>query len=302
VYKTAEIKKFILHEDLLKIVQAPSESSAFESGKKSFVKNLLHSVENPFEFMTRTKSLSQAWSEFVTPANDTPVTSSSVDSNKPFMLTTKFLSTGRSPELDTPDSEILSAGWNFPVSLPVSPSYAGSVGGNSISPGITLRDSTQSISATDAAIDLFIELFELREKNNWLRRQAVVILLQQLFGGTVERRVTDALLSFAQIDSAIFLIEWTRDYFWPEGKPFFETEHPERTLEQKKKTRSDSLNKMTHLFPEILGSMVGRLNAKRGAERLCDVFQNRRLNQQLLYVLLDELLDAVFPELRGHPH
>jgi sorting nexin-25 len=30
-------------------------------------------------------------------------------------------------------------------------------------------------------------MFELREKNNWLRRQAVVIVLQQLFGGTVER-------------------------------------------------------------------------------------------------------------------
>ena len=297
-----EMKKFILHEDLIKIVQAPADSSAIETGKKSFVKNLLQSVENPFEFMTRTKSLSQAWSEFITPATDIPVVSSSADSNKPFMLTTKFLIAGRSPELDTPDSEIVSAGWNFSPSLPVNVGFSGPVSANSISPGITLRDSAQSISATDAAIDLFIELFELREKNNWLRRQAVVILLQQLFGGTVERRVTDALMSFAQIDSAVFLLEWTRDYFWPDRKPFFATEHPERTPEQKKKTRSDSVNKMTHLFPEILGSMVGRLNAKRGADRLCDVFQNRRLNQQLLYVLMDEFLDAVFPELRGRSH
>lgn len=50
-----------------------------------------------------------------------------------------------------------------------------------------------SISATDAVIDLFIELFELKERNNWLRHQAIVILLQQLFGGTVERRVTENL-------------------------------------------------------------------------------------------------------------
>jgi sorting nexin-25 len=40
---------------------------------------------------------------------------------------------------------------------------------------------------TDSLCDLFIEMFELREKNNWLRRQAVIIVLQQLFGGTVER-------------------------------------------------------------------------------------------------------------------
>jgi hypothetical protein len=36
--------------------------------------------------------------------------------------------------------------------------------------------------------DLFIEIFELKE-NNWLRRQAIVIILQQLLGGTIERFV-----------------------------------------------------------------------------------------------------------------
>lgn len=34
--------------------------------------------------------------------------------------------------------------------------------------------------------DLFIEVFDLKE-NNWLRRQAIVILLQQVLGGTIER-------------------------------------------------------------------------------------------------------------------
>ena len=36
---------------------------------------------------------------------------------------------------------------------------------------------------TEPICDLFVELFELKEKNNWLRRQAIVILLQQIFGG-----------------------------------------------------------------------------------------------------------------------
>lgn len=35
--------------------------------------------------------------------------------------------------------------------------------------------------------NLFVTLFELKEKNNWLRRQAILIILQQVLGGTIER-------------------------------------------------------------------------------------------------------------------
>lgn len=37
--------------------------------------------------------------------------------------------------------------------------------------------------------ELFVTLFELKEKNNWLRRQAILIILQQILGGTIERFV-----------------------------------------------------------------------------------------------------------------
>ena len=35
--------------------------------------------------------------------------------------------------------------------------------------------------------DLILAVFELDKKNNWLRKQAVVIILQQVLGGTIER-------------------------------------------------------------------------------------------------------------------
>lgn len=40
---------------------------------------------------------------------------------------------------------------------------------------------------TEPLCGLFIEMFELKEKNNWLRRQAVMIILQQILGGAIER-------------------------------------------------------------------------------------------------------------------
>lgn len=41
-------------------------------------------------------------------------------------------------------------------------------------------------SFTAPICDLFIEVFDLKE-NNWLRRQAIVVILQQFLGSTIER-------------------------------------------------------------------------------------------------------------------
>ena len=38
--------------------------------------------------------------------------------------------------------------------------------------------------------DLILAVFELNKENNWLRRQAVVVILQQILGGTIERFVS----------------------------------------------------------------------------------------------------------------
>lgn len=43
--------------------------------------------------------------------------------------------------------------------------------------------------------------------------------------------------------------------------------------------------------------MVGRQNARKGARRLFTVLQNKRLNQDLIYTLLDEIVYALFPEI-----
>ena len=47
----------------------------------------------------------------------------------------------------------------------------------------------ESSSSTFSApiCDLILAVFELEKKNNWLRKQAIVIILQQVLGGTIER-------------------------------------------------------------------------------------------------------------------
>lgn len=52
-----------------------------------------------------------------------------------------------------------------------------------------LPGETSSSTFSSPICDLVLAVFELNKKNNWLRRQAIVIILQQVFGDTIERLV-----------------------------------------------------------------------------------------------------------------
>jgi sorting nexin-25 len=47
----------------------------------------------------------------------------------------------------------------------------------------------------------------------------------------------------------------------------------------------------------MLGGVVGQRNARKGASRVFDAFQNDRLNRHLMFVLFDELMIAMFPDI-----
>ncbi|KAG0263011.1 Intermediate filament protein [Actinomortierella ambigua] len=194
---------------------------------------------------------------------------------------------------------------------------------------------------TEPLCDLFIELFELKEKNNWLRRQAVVIILQQVLGGTIERKLRDMIKAYVEESMLTFYVCKLRDTLWPPPSPppssvvveeGYEVVGREwttmgggngaaaaaaaataamdsatlpqkakprvpRTPEQKTLTRDQASRKLSEFLPDLLGNMVGHQNARRGARRLFAAFQNRRLNQQLVYTALDEVVAALWPEL-----
>lgn len=52
-----------------------------------------------------------------------------------------------------------------------------------------LEGETSTSTFSAPICDLVLAIFELNKKNNWLRRQAIVIILQQVLGGTIERLV-----------------------------------------------------------------------------------------------------------------
>lgn len=163
-------------------------------------------------------------------------------------------------------------------------------------------------SFTSPIANFLVEVFDLKEKGSWLRRQAVVIILQQVLGGTIERKVREAVTISLSGDALATHINMLKELMWPEGK--MRPPAPVRNAEDKLHTREAAFRKLTYLMPgqlaksimqarreadldfrtaDVAASLIGRSNARRGARRVFAMIQNRRLLQHLIYTLLDDV-------------
>ncbi|KAH7930927.1 hypothetical protein BV22DRAFT_1027684 [Leucogyrophana mollusca] len=157
-----------------------------------------------------------------------------------------------------------------------------------------LEGETSTSTFSAPICDLVLAIFELNKKNNWLRRQAIVIILQQVLGDTIERKIRQSIRSLFEESRIMPVITMLRDTLWPGGK-LKQTAQP-RTSEEKLRSRDEANRKLSALVPDLAANMIGRSNARRGARRIFAVLQNRRLNQHIAYTIMDEVVAALFPE------
>jgi sorting nexin-25 len=142
--------------------------------------------------------------------------------------------------------------------------------------------------------DIFLEAFELNRENNWLRGRAVVFVLQQLLGGTVERKIRENLRGMIFSEQAFAkMLDWILDAVWPGGKRFVPKV---RTPQDKTKSRKDAGVVLAQLVPELVGSVVGRHNASSAARRVLAMLNNERLMANLVFEIFDEVVEVVFGE------
>lgn len=123
--------------------------------------------------------------------------------------------------------------------------------------------------------DIFLEVFELNRGNNWLRGRAVVVVLQQLLGGTIERKVRDNAKLLAQEDTVLRYLGLLKENLWPGGE--FARNGRSRTSQEKMKSRTEASLMLATLVPDLAGGVVGRVNAQAASRRIFATFNNSRL-------------------------
>lgn len=123
--------------------------------------------------------------------------------------------------------------------------------------------------------DLFLETFELSKGNSWLRGRTVVVVLHQLLGGTIERKVRETVRNAFQDEGLAKYIDMVQSVMWPDGgmRP---TSTP-RTTQEKARTRKEAGLLLAVLIPDIAGSVVGKANAQAASRKIVAMLNNSRL-------------------------
>ncbi|KIW10365.1 hypothetical protein PV08_11327 [Exophiala spinifera] len=140
--------------------------------------------------------------------------------------------------------------------------------------------------------DIFLETFELNRGNNWLRGRAVIVVLHQLLGGTIERKIRELVRGFTTEESLLRYIDMIKESMWPGGGAMRASKP--RTPIEKTKTRTEATMMLATLVPDLVGSVVGRANAQAAARRIAATMNNTRLNQHLIFTILDEIVGVLF--------
>ena len=123
--------------------------------------------------------------------------------------------------------------------------------------------------------DLFLETFELSKGNSWLRGRTVVVILHQLLGGTIERKVREAVNGATEDESLVRYVDMIKATMWSDGRPRQVT-NP-RTPEERARARKEASLVLGALVPDLAGSVVGKANAQAASRKIIAAVSNQRL-------------------------
>ena len=155
------------------------------------------------------------------------------------------------------------------------------------------EEKTHTSHFTEPICDLIIELFDLRQRVDWLRRRAIVLVLQSVLGGTIERWLRDSTALLVSELNIKAMTSKLTSMLWPDGARFQSRIQPVPTAYERQEIWLRMHHALHALVPAYAESIVGRDRAKSGARKLVLIVQNQRLNKHLAYTIIDILVDEL---------
>ncbi|XP_051792130.1 sorting nexin-13-like isoform X2 [Erpetoichthys calabaricus] len=144
---------------------------------------------------------------------------------------------------------------------------------------------------------LMDEVFDLKERNQWLRRN-IKNLLQQLiratYGDTINRKIVEHVDFMTSPEQVADYVKRFRDAFWPNG--ILAETPPRRDKPIRMRTRVAAKTNLLGIMPDELKHIIGADTTRKGILRVFEMFQHNQLNRRLVYVLLEGFLETLFPQ------
>ncbi|KAK3869026.1 hypothetical protein Pcinc_025635 [Petrolisthes cinctipes] len=146
---------------------------------------------------------------------------------------------------------------------------------------------------------LMDEVFDLRSKDQWLRRRIMLFLrqiLKAMFGDIVNRRIVDYVAFITSPEQVADYIKTFKESLWPNGTLM--QSGPERDHSIKMRTKVAARTAMLASISDELKAMLGSQTTARGVLGVYDTVQWTALNKRLVYVLLEGIIESLFANQR----
>lgn len=132
-------------------------------------------------------------------------------------------------------------------------------------------------------VDLILEAFELREKSKWIKKKAVVLVLQQILGGTIESRVRDQLGAVMEERYLAGVLDGLRN----------QLANMSNQDSLKGKSKAEKQRQM-ELARQTLLAYNPTYMPETAAKKVFRALQIKTLNLHLLGKLTDQLIESIF--------
>ncbi|WEJ93908.1 tRNA (guanine-N(7)-)-methyltransferase (tRNA(m7G46)-methyltransferase) [Yamadazyma tenuis] len=165
-----------------------------------------------------------------------------------------------------------------------------------------LRDMERELKSFDERevfikplINILMTVFKLKNAKSWLRGRALLVILQQVFGTTIEKKIYEQIAQIQQEESILDVLILLKNIVFPNGK--FRDPPVIRSAVERYTTQEESRFLLSVFMSETFSTIFGVGNTKYAFSVVFNCLQNDFLVRHLVFELFDEIVDELFPEL-----
>ncbi|CUM66910.1 uncharacterized protein PRCAT00004595001 [Priceomyces carsonii] len=144
--------------------------------------------------------------------------------------------------------------------------------------------------------DILISIFRLNMSKTWLRGRALLVILQQIFGTTIEKKIYDQVDFLLQTNESLLdLCIFVKDLLFPNGK--FRDPPAIRTIYDRVTTKHEANVLLSMFMNETCSKIFGLSNTNYAVTNIFGMVQNEYLNKHIVLEIFDGIVSELFPEI-----
>lgn len=143
------------------------------------------------------------------------------------------------------------------------------------------------VTAVDSVCGAFLTLFNIDQKTDWIKGKAIVTVVHQVLGSTIEKRINEAISNMVnRIPQAVHVV--TNNLALDEPMP-----KEQRSYAQKLRTREYADELCYRLIRHYFAPIIGPARTRYGKNILMQILQNEKFNRYLFLGLIDLLVQEL---------